>query len=497
MDHRTTPNPSWVLLGCLAWNAVAVPATLVLERGNGASTANTLDTPENVAFVLLSLAPLVAGALMLRRAGPRTAAWLLVASTTVMSTGLLLHALAVDQLRHGSDATLLVWAALWTVGPGFALLALVPHRLLREHGRPRWEWLPITAIAVIAMCQAFGPAPLTGVGPAVGTVANPFAVPALEAWAGPAVTAASLVLVVYALTGLVAMLWHAHVVRRRMPRAPRPWPLLAAVLLPALALGAVAGWASGAGGFAGAWWAAVLVPLVLLAGTVLALLRGWVTERRTTRMLRTEADIRERERERIRLDLHDGIGPALAGMRLQLDALVDHLPEDAVASRHAATHLGTALEETFTELRRIIDGLDPLTLDHLGLAGAIEHIAALTAPLHARGTDVRIDVQPDLPDLPRTVESVLLKVCAEAVSNAVRHGSPTCCRVSLDLGRGVARLRVSDNGTGMPVDGVAVGAGLGLHSMRTRVEAIGGTLRVGSSPTGPGTEVVAVVPVAG
>ncbi len=187
----------------------------------------------------------------------------------------------------------------------------------------------------------------------------------------------------------------------------------------------MAGWASGAGGFVGAWWAAVLVPLVLLAGTVLVLLRGWVTERRTTRTLRTEADIRERERERIRLDLHDGIGPALAGMRLQLEALFDVLPEDAVTSRQAATHLGRSLDETFAELRRIIDGLDPLALDHLGLTGAIEHIAALTAPLHARGTDVRIEVQPDLPDLPRAVESVLLKVCADAVTNAVRHGSPT------------------------------------------------------------------------
>ncbi len=114
----------------------------MLERGNGASTANTLENPENVAFLLLSLAPLVAGGLMLRYAGSRTAAWLLVASTTVMSIGLLLHALAVDQLRHGSEATLLVWAALWTVGPGFALLALVPHRLLRDHGRPRGNGCP-------------------------------------------------------------------------------------------------------------------------------------------------------------------------------------------------------------------------------------------------------------------------------------------------------------------------------------------------------------------
>jgi two-component system sensor histidine kinase UhpB len=86
-------------------------------------------------------------------------------------------------------------------------------------------------------------------------------------------------------------------------------------------------------------------------------------------------------------------------------------------------------------------------------------------------------------------------VCAEAVTNALRHGSPRHCHVTLAGTGGQARLRVCDDGTGFTRHGSE--RGIGLTSMRQRVEALGGSLQVGARADGSGTEVVAVVPIAG
>ncbi|ABL79487.1 ATP-binding region, ATPase domain protein domain protein (plasmid) [Nocardioides sp. JS614] len=483
-----------VLVVCLAWVALATAATIALELRNGSATAN-LKTPSDVLFLLFALAPAVAGALTLTLSRNRRVGWLLVAATTLGITAFLLHAVVVALERTGDAPGLLVWPALWVGGPAFALLALVPGRVRSPSRRPLLEPVAVSAIGALALAQAFGADPLTGVGD-LDPIENPLGVPALFDAANLAIDVVPLVILGYAALGLALLAWDRIV--RRQPTDPdrRPWAVLGLLLPLTIAIGIAVGGATGQGPFVGAWVAAVVTPIAVLVVATVLVVRAWAAERRTTEALRRDAEAREVERHRVRRDLHDGIGPALAGMRLHIEVLRDGLPEDAAIARSAADRLEESVDETLNELRRIVDGMQPSSLDTLGFRGALEALrASLTSTWPDGRTTVEVEVDRTLPSLPRPVEAALFRVSAEALSNAVRHAAPRHCSVSVTWRDGAACLAVVDDGTGIPVG--AGQRGLGLRSMRDRIVEVGGTLEVGPADDGPGTAVIAVVPVVG
>jgi signal transduction histidine kinase len=467
--------------------------SIVLERANGSATAN-LRVPSDWAFGALMLAPAAAGALTLRRGARPVVGWLLVAATTGMTTHLLLHAVAVTAARHGEALPWLVWPALWLAGPSAALICLVPGRLAGGLAQ-RAEPVAIAAIVAVGLAQAFGSDPLSGVGPAIEPLGNPASIAALASVADVTLDVAEVVLIAYLLVGMLALV-RAALRRGQAERTELPWLVLAAILLPGIAVAAIIGKITGLGAFETAWWVGVLVPLVVLAATSAVAARGWLAARRESEQLQYVARAREDERARVRRDLHDGIGPALAGMRLKLELLRDGLPPEAQVSREAADQLEASLDETLGELRRIVDGMQPAALETVGFRGALELLqASLTSTWPLGGAVVDVEVDPELPELPSSVAAILLRVCAEALSNAVRHADPTRCRISVGWADGAARLEVVDDGIGLPAREVR--PGVGLRSMRDRVEEIGGTLEVSGSESGQGTAVTAVVPVRG
>jgi len=189
---------------------------------------------------------------------------------------------------------------------------------------------------------------------------------------------------------------------------------------------------------------------------------------------------REEERRRLRRDLHDGVGPALAGMALQLDALAGRLAADpALAAR--AEDLRDRLRGTVTEVRQIVDGLRPAPVDQLGLAGALRGLA----------TD-GVQVEVDLPrELPAAVEVAAYRIAGEALANALRHAGATRVALTATLYGDGLRLEVADDGIGF---GAGVTAGVGLQSLHERAAEVGGALSV-ESALGSGTRVTAVLPV--
>jgi signal transduction histidine kinase len=191
----------------------------------------------------------------------------------------------------------------------------------------------------------------------------------------------------------------------------------------------------------------------------------------------------------MRRDLHDGLGPGLAAVRLQLDAARRALPPEAAEAARRLDRVDGTLGSTLEELRRIVDGLRPAALDELGLRGALTsqgRAVSVPGPL-APVVDVTVD--PALPHLSDAVEVAIVRVVGEALANAVRHGEPSRCTVRLDWLAGQAVLRVEDDGIGMGTGH----PGHGLSSMRERVEELGGRLTVG--PACPrGTLVHASIP---
>ncbi len=199
---------------------------------------------------------------------------------------------------------------------------------------------------------------------------------------------------------------------------------------------------------------------------------------------------REEERRRLRRDLHDGLGPALAGHLLRLDVIAARVGGDRAAAADIDS-LRNDLRSTVVEVRRVVEGLRPPALDELGLTGALDQVTQrLTA-----GTPTAVTIQADrLPPLSAAVEVAVFRIVTEAVTNVVRHAHASKCCIRLSADRDRIRISVSDDGRGMDAAGRPF-AGHGLQTMRERAEELRGHLRVGPTPGGSGTTVSADLPL--
>lgn len=196
------------------------------------------------------------------------------------------------------------------------------------------------------------------------------------------------------------------------------------------------------------------------------------------------------ERDRLRRDLHDGLGPSLSGVGLGLQALDDaHGRGDAATAAELTGRLRTEVAASVVEVRRILDDLRPAALEASPLPEALRRHADAVAAGSGLAVAVRTG---DLPALPGEVEAAAFRIAGEALTNVVRHAGATRAELSLTSDRDGLRLRVADDGTGF---GPGAAAGVGLSSMRERAAALGGTVDVSSGADG--TTVLATIPVAG
>jgi len=201
----------------------------------------------------------------------------------------------------------------------------------------------------------------------------------------------------------------------------------------------------------------------------------------------------EAERHRIGRELHDETSQTLALVLLHVDEAARAAREDEVHE-----HLDAArdlLDHTLDELKNIVYGLKPVLLESVGLAAAVRWYVGTSVRdgrLEAR-LDLDTPVRP-----PAEVETALYRIVQEAVNNAVKHAEATRLTVELQTRAGYASVAVLDNGRGFDVTAQLVPrpqGGLGLLSIRERVQLLGGTLDVVSAPE-RGTRLHVVVPYA-
>lgn len=194
---------------------------------------------------------------------------------------------------------------------------------------------------------------------------------------------------------------------------------------------------------------------------------------------------REEERRRLRRDLHDGVGPTLAGAILQLDALRDVVSDDAVA---LLDKVKADVRASVDEVRTVARDLRPPALDELGLAGALRQ---RMANLNAAGLDAKLHMTEHLNGLPAAVEVAAYSIVSEALTNVANHAGAERCEVRLELTDHLD-IAVKDDGRGMQGNAAS---GVGLVSMRERAEELGGTFSIESIEPN-GTVVRAQIPVA-
>ena len=227
-----------------------------------------------------------------------------------------------------------------------------------------------------------------------------------------------------------------------------------------------------------------------LGRQVAAAAHAVLLDRALRRSRETVVVAREEERRRLRRDLHDGLGPALAGVALGLDAARNMLRADPIGADALLSDLKSETLGSVGEVRRIVEDLRPPALDELGLLRAL---TAFVDRLDSRHDGLRITVEAPnpLPPLPAAVEVAAYRIATEAMTNVARHAHARCCLLRIDIDEDLT-IEVRDDGVGLPAERPA---GFGLPSMAERAAELGGRCEVSVLEAG-GTRVLAHLPMA-
>ncbi|MBO9372480.1 MAG: sensor histidine kinase [Chloroflexus sp.] len=208
-----------------------------------------------------------------------------------------------------------------------------------------------------------------------------------------------------------------------------------------------------------------------------------------------EAAIQE-ERNRLARDLHDTIKQQLFSINVAAataQSLLHHNPEAIV--QHIQ-HVRDLSQAAMAEMKALLTQLRPQPLATVGLIEAIrDQLEALRFRAEVT-TELHYDVLPDEGRLPLGAQETIFRVVQEALSNVARHARARHTQVALTCettnGSEVLRVCITDDGQGF--DPATTPSGMGLTNMRTRIEAIGGTLAVRSTPNA-GTTVCFRIPL--
>ncbi len=186
----------------------------------------------------------------------------------------------------------------------------------------------------------------------------------------------------------------------------------------------------------------------------------------------------EDERTRIAREIHDDLGQRLTALKLDISLLrlgFGHNPE----LLRLAESMGGLLDDTMETVRRISSNLRPAALD-LGLVAALEWLAE---DLETRsGICCRLDIGEDDIELDEDRATVVFRVVQESLTNVVRHAEASEVRITLRSAETHLNLQIQDDGRGFNPKAPSPSRGFGLLSMEERVRALGGHLRLDTSP---------------
>lgn len=202
--------------------------------------------------------------------------------------------------------------------------------------------------------------------------------------------------------------------------------------------------------------------------------------------------VREEERSRISREIHDELGQALTGLKMQLSWLEKGLPGNLTAPAATIRSMSQLIDETILAVRRIASDLRPQVLDELGLVGALRRRAR---EFQARaGIRCRMDLpaEPFAMDPERARD--VFRIFQETMTNVARHAKASRVDVRLRLDAGQLLLSVADNGLGMAPAAVRRPKALGLLGVRERALRLGGKIAIEGSEGG-GTSVRLSVPL--
>jgi signal transduction histidine kinase len=199
----------------------------------------------------------------------------------------------------------------------------------------------------------------------------------------------------------------------------------------------------------------------------------------------------EEERTSIAREIHDELGQALTGLKLDVAWMSSRLPRGQGLNQHCQSVI-QRIDGTLCAVRRIATELRPSVLDQLGLCATVEwqgqEFTART------GVEVALEMCSDDIAVPDDLASSAFRILQEALTNVARHANAKRVIIRLQTTPGFLQLEVVDDGDGIPEAKLDGTASLGLVGMRERALACGGELAIVGRPGG-GTVVLLRAPL--
>lgn len=201
------------------------------------------------------------------------------------------------------------------------------------------------------------------------------------------------------------------------------------------------------------------------------------------------------ERDRIGMDLHDGIIQSVYGVGLSLENAFHTIDEDPDLAKVRIKESIAGLNQSIRDIRAYILDLRPRQMGDDGLMSGLRRL--VTEYRTNTFSEVLLngpEKQPD--DLPQINNLALFHICQEALANAAKHSGAN--HVDINLFRSTDRvvIEIHDNGKGFATEKMSTTIGHGLSNMQTRAHAVGGDVEITSAP-GEGTTILAWVPLDG
>jgi signal transduction histidine kinase len=202
-------------------------------------------------------------------------------------------------------------------------------------------------------------------------------------------------------------------------------------------------------------------------------------------------DVREEERMHIAREVHDELGQALTGLKLQLTWLASRLPRRPRRLHEKARLIADRINTLIRAVRRIATELRPGVLDSAGLLAALEW----QAHEFENQTGIRCRVKSALREiiLDQDLNTAFFRIFEETLSNVIRHAHATKVQVRLSESMGDFVLEVRDDGRGISEKDIHNTKSIGLLGMRERAALMRGDVDFHGEP-GKGTTVIVRLP---
>ena len=225
-------------------------------------------------------------------------------------------------------------------------------------------------------------------------------------------------------------------------------------------------------------------------GSVIDVTQHKLAEASLSTMSQRLIDAQEQERAWIARELHDDIGQRLTLLIMNLRRLCERTSLTEIQDGiHNAIQQACDL---YSEMRALSHRLHPPVLDYVGLKAAASAYCSELAEQHK--VQISLQSQNIPPDLSREVSLCLFRILQEALQNAIKHSGSKHFRVSLKAGTNEIELAVHDTGTGFKPEEAFKGRGIGLRSMKERLEVVNGKISI-DSEMGRGSTIYARVPL--